>query len=107
VIEFGGDVPSYGVTLQQSAIFTRSPKGDQVTLEGNAGVLIALHSVYNWSTYTGPTAFHPQYPYLRQALLVESFEGYQQWALGIQGTPCLRVAVYASPSRLVVDMAAS
>ena len=105
-IEFAGGVPSYTVTRQQAATFTRSPRGDQVTLEGNAGVLIVIHSVVNWTSYTGPTAFHPGYPYLRQAQQVENFEGYQQWALGIEGTPCLRVFTLASPSRLVVDVAA-
>ena len=95
-IEFGARVPSYTVTHQPSATFTRSSKGDQVTLEGSAGVQIS-----------SPTTFHPQYPYLRQALQVENYEGYQQWALGIQGTPCLRVFTLASPARLVADIAAT
>jgi len=104
VIDFGGGVPTYSVT-RQGTTFTRSPKGDQVTLEGTAGVLIVVHSVSNWTTYSGPTAFHPRYPFLRQALQVENFEGYQQWALGIQGSPCLRVFTLAGPNRLVVDVA--
>lgn len=106
VIEFGSGVPSYSVTPQKNAAFSRSPKGDQVTLEGTDGVLIVIHSVTNWTSYPGPSAFHPGFPYLRQAMLVENYEGYQQWALGIQGTPCLRVAVFNSPARLVVDIAA-
>jgi hypothetical protein len=77
-----------------------------VTLEGTAGVRIVVHSVNNWTSYSGPTAFHPQYPYLRQAQQMENYEGYQQWGLGIQETPCLRVSTMASPSRLVVDIAA-
>lgn len=105
VIEFGGGVPSYSVTPQASAIFTRSPKGDQVTLDGTAGVLIVVHSINNWTSYAGPTQFQPQYPCLRQALQVENFEGYQQWAIGVQGTPYLRVSTLTSPSRLVVDIA--
>jgi hypothetical protein len=104
VIEFVSGVPNYTVTRQSTPAFIRSPRGDQVTLEGSAGVLIVIHSVNNWTSYAGPTAFHPGYPYLRQALLVENFEGYQQWALGIQGTPALRVFTLASPSRLVVDV---
>jgi hypothetical protein len=106
VIEFASGVPSYSVTRQSTPAFTRSPRGDQVTLEGNAGVLIVIHSVSNWTSYAGPTTFHPGYPFLRQALLVENFEGYQQWALGIQGTPALRVFTLGSPSRLVVDVTA-
>lgn len=105
VIEFGSGVPNYSVTPQSNPTFTRSPRGDQVTLEGTSGVLIVIHSVANWTSYSGPTSFHPGYPYLRQAVQVENFEGYQQWALGVQGTPCLRVAIFTSPSRLVVDIA--
>lgn len=106
VIEFSGGVPSYTVTRQSTSTFTRSPRGDQVTLQGSAGVLIVVHSVTNWTAYTGPTAFHSGYPYLKEAVQVENFEGYQQWALGIQGTPYLRVFTLSSPSRLVVDVAA-
>jgi len=104
VIEFSGGVPNYSVTPQTSATFTRSPKGDQVTLQGTSGVLIIVHSVTNWTSYSGPTTFQPGYPYLRQALQVENFEGYQQWALGVQGTAYVRVAVMGSPDRLIVDV---
>lgn len=105
VIEFGGGVTTYSVTPQSSATFTRSPKGDQVTLEGTSGVLITLHSVTNWTSYAGPTALTPRYPHLRQAMQVENFEGYQQWALGVEGAACVRVTVLGSPSRLAVDLA--
>lgn len=105
VIEFGGAMPAYTVTPQSSTVFTRSPKGDQVTLAGTSGVLVVVHSVTNWTSYTGPTEFNSGYPFLRQAMLVENFEGYQQWALGVQGTACVRVAVYSAPTRLVVDLA--
>jgi hypothetical protein len=104
VIEFSGGVPNYSVTPQSNATFTRSPKGDQVTLVGTSGVLIVVHSVTNWSSYSAPTSFQPGYPYLRQALQVENFEGYQQWALGVQGTAYVRVITLGSPDRLVVDV---
>lgn len=106
VIEFGGGVPSYTVTRQATPSFTRSPRGDQVMLSGTAGVLIVIHSVTNWTAYSGPTAFHSGYPFMKEAVQVENYEGYQQWALGIQGTPYLRVFTMSSPSRLVVDVAA-
>lgn len=105
VIEFAAGVPAFTVAPQGTTTFTRSPKGDQVTLEGNSGVLVTVHSVTNWIGYNGPVAFLPRYPFLRQAILVENYEGYQQWALGVRGTACVRVAVYDSPSRLVVDVA--
>ena len=104
VVEFGAGVPSFLVALQTSPTFTRSPKGDTVTLEGTSGVLVTVHSVTNWTAYTGPTSMHPAYPLLREAQLVENYEGYQQWALGVTGSACPRVAVFSDPSRLVVDI---
>jgi hypothetical protein len=104
VIEFSAGVPNFSVTPQTTATFTRSPKGDQVTLQGTSGVLIVVHSVTNWSSYAAATSFQPGYPYLRQALQVENFEGYQQWALGVQGTAYVRVMTLGSPDRLVVDV---
>ena len=108
VIEFGGGVVTYNVARQQSATFeSGGGRGGQVTLEGSSGVTITMHSVNNWSTYSGPTAFHPEYPFLRQAQQVQNYEGYQTWALGVQGTTCLHVFTLASPDRLVVDIAAA
>ncbi len=106
-VEFGGGVPSYTVTRQATPVFTRSPRGDQITLAGTAGVLVVIHSVSNWTSYSGPTSFATAaYPCMKQAMQVENYEGYQQWALGIQGTPYLRVFTMSSPSRLVVDISA-
>jgi hypothetical protein len=107
VIEFSGPIPGYKVQRRNGTAFTQSPRGQTVTLRGTNGVLVVLHPILNWTSYAGPTAFQPDYPVLREARQVENFEGYQQWALGIQGTPCLRVATLTSPSRLVVDVAAT
>jgi hypothetical protein len=105
VIEFSGAIPSYKAQLRTGTSFTESPRGQTVTLSGTNGVLVVVHPVFNWTSYSGPFAFKPNFPILREAQQIENFEGYQQWALGIQGTPCLRVTTLASPSRLVVDVA--
>lgn len=105
VIEFSAAIPSYKVQLRSGTSFTESPRGQTVTLSGTNGVLVVVHPVFNWTSYSGPFAFKPGFPILREARQIENFEGYQQWALGIQGTPCLRVTTLASPSRLVVDVA--
>jgi len=107
VIEFNGPIPAYSVTGRSGTSFTTSPKGQTVTLGGTNGVLIVMHSIVNWTSYSGPFAFTPNFPILREARQIENFEGYQQWALGIQGSPCLRVTTLTSPSRLVVDAAAT
>lgn len=106
VIGFGGGVPSYEVArLQNPTVESGGGRGGKVTLDGTTAVTITMHSVNNWASYSGPTEFHPQYPFLRQAQQVQNYEGYQTWALGIQGTACLRIVTLASPSRLVVDIA--
>ncbi len=107
VIEFSGPIPSYKVQRRSGTSFTTSPRGQTVTLRGTNGVLVVIHPILNWTSYSGPSAFQPDYPVLREARQVENFEGYQQWALGIQGSPCLRVTTLTSPSRLVVDVAAA
>lgn len=105
VLEFTGSVPAYTVTIQSGVQFTEAPKGGTVTLEGANGVLVTLQHI-DWTAYKGPTTFLPRFPYLRQALLVQNFEGTQQWALGIAGSPAVRVFTLSSPFRLVIDVTA-
>jgi hypothetical protein len=103
-MEFSGPVPTYKVVPQNSPVFTLDPKGTKVTLDGTAGVLITVKPE-NWQAYTGPTGMRPGLPFLKQARMVQNFEGTMQWGLGIQGSPCLKVTTLNSPPRLVVDVA--
>ncbi len=103
VIEFSGAVPDYTVTPQSDSRFTLTPKGGTVTLEGTNGVLITLQHI-NWTAYAGPTSLRPEFTYLREARLIQNFEGVQQWGLGIAGVAAARVFTLTSPARLVVDV---
>jgi hypothetical protein len=105
VIEFSGGVPSYTVAPQSDSRFTLTPKGVTVTLEGTNGVLITVQPM-NWTAYAGPTSLRPEFSYLREARLIQNFEGVQQWGLGIAGVAALRVFTLTSPARLVVDITA-
>jgi len=105
VIEFSSGIPTYTVTRQANAKFTTTPKGDVVTLEGSGGVVITVQSITNWTGYTGATSFKPGYPCIREARMIQNFEGVQQWGVGVDGTPALRVSTMTSPNRLVVDIA--
>jgi hypothetical protein len=104
VMEFSGPVPSYKVVPQNSPVFTLDPKGTKVTLQGTTGVLITVKPE-NWQAYSGPTGMRPGLPFLKQARMVQNFEGTMQRGLGIQGVPCLMVTTLNSPPRLVVDVA--
>ena len=103
VAQFSTAIPSYTVMRQATSAFTTDPKGERVTLGGTAGVLVTLKPI-DWTSYAGPTDLKPGFTYLREARQVQNFEGTQQWGLGIQGTPCLRVFTLTSPLRLVVDV---
>lgn len=105
VIEFSGAVPAYRVQLQAGTRFVSDPKGEQLSLAGSNGVLVDIRPVADWVHYAGPSAFQPGFQFLREARLIQNFEGVQQWGLGIQGSPCLRVFTMASPNRLVIDIA--
>ena len=104
VMEFSAPIRHYTVSSQNSPVFTLDPKGTKVTLDGTAGVLVTVKPE-NWQAYTGPTGMRPALPFLKQARMVQNFEGTMQWGLGIQGSPCLQVTTLSSPPRLVVDVA--
>jgi len=105
VIEFDGTIPAYTVTRQNSSKFTQSPRGDQISLAGDHGVLVTVQHVQDWTSYVGPTDFGVTGQYLRQSKLIQNYEAVQQWGLGVQGAPCLNVSTMTSPSRLVIDIA--
>ena len=102
VVQFDGTVPTYRIT-RQGPQFTLSPSGKTVTLQGTDGVLIRINPE-DWTAYSGPKSLRPGFPFLREARLVENFEGTMQWGLGIQGIPCLRATTLLSPPRLVIDV---
>jgi len=106
VLQFGSAIPAYTVTRQMSSTFVNTPRGDQVSLAGTQGVLVVVRPI-DWTSYNGKTQLKPGFTYLKEARQVENYEGVQQWGLGIQGAPCLRVFTLTSPMRLVVDVQAS
>jgi hypothetical protein len=106
VLEFDGPIRSYDVAIQDTAAFTLDPKGTPVTLEGTGGVLVTIRH-QNWTAYAGPSGLRPELTFLKQARMVQNFEGTMQWGLGIQGSTCLKVSTLQSPPRLVVDVAAT
>jgi hypothetical protein len=105
VIEFDGAMPAYRVQRQAGTRFVQDPSGKEVTLAGTNGVLLDLRPIADWTSYAAPSAFQPGFQFLQEARLIQNFEAVQQWGLGVQGSPCLRVFTLASPTRLVIDIA--
>ncbi len=90
---------------QNSATFASGGgKGGNVTIAGQAGILITISSADEHTVYTGPTDFKTGYAVLAEARQIQDFEGYVQWALGLKTTACYRAFTLANPTRLVIDI---
>jgi hypothetical protein len=104
VLQFDTRVPSYTVKRQARPTFKSGASGQAVTLSGTAGVLVQVHSASASGTYTGPTDIsHPDYALLVEAKIVEDFEGYLAWSVGLNKPACLRAFTLSDPARLVID----
>jgi hypothetical protein len=102
-----GEPATVDVTPQSGTTFTRSPRGDMVTLAGQSGILVVIHSADAYTVYTGPTDFKTSYPVMVEETQLEDFEGYVQWGIGLSKTACYRAFFLTSPTRLVIDVQAS
>jgi hypothetical protein len=106
VLQFASIVPTYTVKRQTTAAFKNGATGESVTLVGNAGVLVTVHSATAATTFTGPTDLtHPEFQILVEARQVQDYEGYVSWGLGLSHAACLRAFTLADPPRLVIDFA--
>ncbi len=108
VLQFDTKVPTYTVKRQAKPVFKNGAGGQTITLTGTAGVLVQVHSATESGTYTGSTDLtQPAFAILNEARLVEDFEGYVSWGLGLSKTACLRTFTLSNPPRLVVDFTTS
>lgn len=104
VLQFDTRVPSYTVKRQAKPTFRNGASGQAVALSGTAGVLVQVHSASASGTYSGPTDIsHPEFAVLVEAKIVEDFEGYLSWGVGLNKPACLRAFTLSDPARLVID----
>jgi hypothetical protein len=97
-------IPSYSVKRQAKPIFTQSPSGQPITLSGTSGVLVQLRNATGGAAFTGQTDYtQADYPVLKEARLLEDFEGHVQWGLGLSSAACIRITLASEPARLVID----
>jgi hypothetical protein len=104
VLQFDTKVPSYTVKRQAKPVFKSGGSGQAVTLAGSAGVLVQVHSATASGSYTGSVDMvHSEYAVLVEAKIVEDFEGYLAWGLGLTKPACFRSFTLSDPPRLVID----
>jgi hypothetical protein len=103
VLQFDSRVPSYTAKRQAKPIFKAGGSGQSVTLKGAVGVLVQIHSS-TAATYSGPTDIaHSDFQVLVEAKVVDDFEGYLSWGLGLTRPACFRTFTLTNPPRLVID----
>ena len=104
VLQFDGPVPTYTVKRQAKPTFPLGASGQTITLSGTYGVLVTVHSATESNTYSGSTDMsHGEFRVIKEARLVQDFEGSVSWALGLDHDACMRTFTLSSPSRLIVD----
>jgi hypothetical protein len=104
VFQFGGNgIPSYDLTRQESATFTRDASGQQVTLDGTAGLKLVLRDA-DPASGVG-TDLKPAMHSVREIAQIGNFERVLTYGIGISSSQCVRILELSGPSRLVVDVA--
>jgi hypothetical protein len=105
-IEFNNGQPgTINVTPQNSATFNSGGgQGGTVTLAGQAGILVDMHSADAHTSYSGSTDFKTAYPVMVEVRQIEDFEGYVQWAIGLTKAACYHAYILTNPTRLVIDI---
>jgi hypothetical protein len=104
VFDFSGGIPSWDLTRQESAIFTRDASGQPVTLDGNAGLKLVLRDVDLAAGVAGD--LKPRFTSVREVTQLGNFERVVTYGIGLSSSQCVRV-LQLSNSRLVVDVATS
>jgi hypothetical protein len=107
-IEFkNGQPASIEVRPQPNTKFITDPKGQTVTLAGQAGIKVTIHISDAHTSYTGPTDIKTKYSGLLEAREVGDFEGYVTWGLGLSSPGCYIATILTNPTRLVIDIQTS
>src|ERR1700687_461753 len=106
-IEFqNGPAGNVELQIQSGTKFTNSPRGDQVTLAGDNGILVTIRGADLHTSYRGSTDLKTGYATLVEVRQVQDFEGVVQLGLGVSGAACYRAFLLSGPDRLVIDVKA-
>lgn len=96
-------VPQYELHRQATSTFTRDASGQQVTLEGSAGIRTVLRG--SDITPGLPSDFKPELPEIREVANIGDFERVVSYGVGLTDQACFRAFELSGPSRLVIDVA--
>jgi hypothetical protein len=104
-IEFqNGQPETIEVRPQTDTKFMTDPKGDTVSVVGQAGIKVTIHISDAHTAYSGPTDIKTGYSGLREVREIGDFEGYVTFALGVSSPGCYSATILTNPTRLVIDI---
>jgi hypothetical protein len=104
VFDVSGGIPAWELVRQESANFVRDASGQQVTLEGNAGLKLILRGTDVAGSVSSD--LQPRLTSIREIAQVGNFEHQLTYAIGLSSSQCVRVFELTN-SRLVIDVATS
>jgi hypothetical protein len=102
VFDFSGGIPSWDLTRQESATFVRDASGQNVTLDGSAGLKLVLRDVDLAAAV--PSDLKRGFTSIREIAQLGNFERVLTYGIGLSSSRCVRV-LQLSNSRLVIDVA--
>lgn len=105
VFRFSSRVPGYNVNYVPEV--TADPSDEPIPLEGNAFMIVAMHSVASGQVGAPPAPQDrqtPRFPELREIAGAGDFEGVVSFGLGLTAESGFRVFTLTNPDRLVVDV---
>jgi hypothetical protein len=105
VFRFSSHVPGYNVNYVPEV--TADPSDEPISLEGNAFMIVAMHSVASGQVGAPPAPQDrqtPRFPELREIAGAGDFEGVVSFGLGLTAESGFRVFTQTNPDRLVVDV---
>ena len=105
VFDVSNGIPSYDLTRQESATFIRDASGQEVTLDGSAGLKLVIRDADLASSV--PAEMKPALKSVREIMQIGNFERVLSFGIGLSSSQCVRVLELSNPSRLVVDVATS
>jgi hypothetical protein len=115
VFDFTGPIPSWDLTRQESATFVRDASGQQLTLDGGAGLKLVFRGADVYaptgpagSTPGGPPSdLKPAFTSIREIAQIGNSEAVLSYGIGLSSSRCVRVLALSNPTRLAVDVATS
>lgn len=104
VVEFTGGLPTYKLAWQDPSTFVGPASGIPISVAGAAAIHLYIYGMDIPPSYQhGTNMSTPDYPALRQVVVLGVFEGQADIAIGLGHTVCPTVSTMASPYRLVID----